>query len=46
MSGVIELETDHAVCLEAYSECKSLGRITIRDGGQTIAAGIVERRLQ
>lgn len=45
MSGVVELETQHAICLEAYSDFKTLGRITLRDGGQTIAAGIIEQRL-
>lgn len=46
MSGIVEIETDKLVCLEPYSECRALGRITLRCADQTIAAGIVERLLQ
>ncbi|KJH45342.1 putative translation elongation factor EF-1, subunit alpha [Dictyocaulus viviparus] len=45
MSGIVEIETEHEVAIEAYTVCKALGRITIRAAGQTIAAGIVERKL-
>ncbi|VDO87109.1 unnamed protein product, partial [Heligmosomoides polygyrus] len=45
MSGLVEIETEREVAIEAYTNCKALGRITIRAGGQTIAAGIVERKL-
>ncbi len=33
------------VCVEAFGECKSLGRFTLREGGLTIAAGTVMRVL-
>ncbi|VDM25904.1 unnamed protein product [Toxocara canis] len=46
MSGMVEIQTDRAVSVEAYSECKALGRITLRSGGQTIAAGIIEEVLE
>ncbi|VDK82021.1 unnamed protein product [Litomosoides sigmodontis] len=45
MSGMIEIETERAVSLERYSECRVLGRVTLRCAGQTIAAGIIEQRL-
>lgn len=41
-SGIVDIETDRVVSLEAYSECRALGRITLRSDGHTIAAGIVE----
>lgn len=45
MSGMIEIRTERAVSLERYSECRALGRVTLRCAGQTIAAGIIEQRL-
>ncbi|KAL6729707.1 hypothetical protein Aduo_000740 [Ancylostoma duodenale] len=45
MSGLVEIETEREVAIEPYTICKALGRITIRAGGQTIAAGIIERKL-
>lgn len=29
------------VCLEPYADCRALGRVLLRDRGQTVAAGIV-----
>ncbi|CAG9536069.1 unnamed protein product [Cercopithifilaria johnstoni] len=45
MSGMIEIRTERAVSLERYSECRALGRVTLRYAGETIAAGIIEQRL-
>uniref|UniRef100_A0A7I4KKD2 Elongation factor Tu C-terminal domain containing protein n=1 Tax=Brugia malayi TaxID=6279 RepID=A0A7I4KKD2_BRUMA len=45
MSGTIEIQTERAVSLERYSECKALGRVTLRCVGRTVAAGIIEQRL-
>ncbi|VDO58996.1 unnamed protein product [Haemonchus placei] len=45
MSGLVEIETEREVAIDTYTNCKALGRITIRAGGQTIAAGIVEKKL-
>ncbi|WKX91164.1 hypothetical protein Q1695_009755 [Nippostrongylus brasiliensis] len=42
MSGMVEIETEREVAIDSYTNCKALGRITIRAGGQTLAAGIVE----
>ena len=41
MSGVVEITTDAPVCVEIYSRCKQLGRLSLRIHGRTIAAGIV-----
>ncbi|CAI4230195.1 unnamed protein product [Auanema sp. JU1783] len=43
MHGIVEIETDHDVAIEAYTNCKALGRIALRCKGETIAAGIVEK---
>lgn len=42
----MEIQTDRAISVESYAECKALGRITLRSGGQTIAAGIIEQVLE
>ncbi|CAJ0572212.1 unnamed protein product, partial [Mesorhabditis spiculigera] len=44
-SGVVILETEHEVAVEPYTICKQLGRITIRCNNQTIAAGIIEAKV-
>ncbi|KAJ2005893.1 hypothetical protein GGI04_001983 [Coemansia thaxteri] len=36
----VELVTETAVCLELFKDSKELGRIMLRKGGETIAAGI------
>ncbi|OQR79809.1 HBS1 protein [Tropilaelaps mercedesae] len=40
-SGVVVLKVARPICLELYQDSKELGRITLRQGGHTIAAGIV-----
>lgn len=45
MSGIVEIETDFDVAIEPYTVCRALGRITLRASGQTIAAGIIEKKL-
>ena len=42
-SAVIQVEVARPVCLECYQDCKELGRITLREGGNTIAAGLVTK---
>ncbi|MFH4974713.1 hypothetical protein AB6A40_001422 [Gnathostoma spinigerum] len=44
-SGIVEIETERVICLEQYSRCKALGRITLRAGGQTLAAGLIEETI-
>ncbi|CAN8026047.1 unnamed protein product, partial [Ixodes persulcatus] len=40
-SGIIELKVSRPVCVELYKEFKELGRITLRSGGSTVAAGVI-----
>ena len=42
-TAVIQVEVARPVCLECYQDCKELGRITLREGGNTIAAGLVTK---
>ena len=37
----LEATTSRPVCLELYTNFRALGRIAIRDGGRTIAVGVV-----
>lgn len=41
-SAVVEIEFERPVCLEMYRDYKDLGRFMLRQGGHTIAAGLVE----
>jgi elongation factor 1 alpha-like protein len=40
-SAVVEVTPARPMCLETYGEYKALGRVALRDGGRTIAVGIV-----
>ncbi|KAG6552677.1 hypothetical protein Mapa_005624 [Marchantia paleacea] len=42
-SALIEIIPERSMCLEEYSQFKALGRIALRDGGKTLAVGIVTR---
>lgn len=42
-SGVVEVQLARPLCMETYADIRALGRVTLRDGGATIAVGIVER---
>jgi len=44
-SGVVEVELARPLCMEAYADMRPLGRVTLRDGGVTMAVGIVQRLL-
>ncbi|XP_059621376.1 protein HBS1 [Phlebotomus argentipes] len=39
--ALVEIETIKAICVEKYSDFKELGRIMLRVGGVTIAAGLI-----
>uniref|UniRef100_A0A6B2E882 Putative elongation factor 1 alpha n=1 Tax=Phlebotomus kandelakii TaxID=1109342 RepID=A0A6B2E882_9DIPT len=39
--ALVEIETLKAICVEKYSDIKELGRIMLRVGGVTIAAGLI-----
>ncbi|PSC70924.1 HBS1 isoform X1 isoform B [Micractinium conductrix] len=40
-SAVVEVTPARPLCLEEYSAYKALGRVALRDGGRTIAVGII-----
>ncbi|ORX92697.1 hypothetical protein K493DRAFT_285504 [Basidiobolus meristosporus CBS 931.73] len=40
-TATIEIKTQRPLCLETYKEFKDLGRVMLRKGGDTIAAGII-----
>ncbi|CAM6034630.1 unnamed protein product [Sphagnum compactum] len=40
-SAVIEVVPDELVCIEEYADFRGLGRVALRDGGKTIAVGII-----
>lgn len=44
--ALVELETTKPICIESYANCKELGRIMLRVGGVTIAAGLVTEILK
>lgn len=41
MSATLEITASNPVCLELYSNYKGLGRLTLRDEGTTVLAGMV-----
>ncbi|TRY79606.1 hypothetical protein TCAL_11670 [Tigriopus californicus] len=44
-SAVVEVALDTPICLETYSHIRELGRFMLRNGGKTIAAGVVTKIL-
>lgn len=44
-SAVVEVTPARPLCLEEYAEYRPLGRVALRDGGRTIAVGVVTRVL-
>ncbi|XP_050316410.1 protein HBS1 isoform X2 [Anthonomus grandis grandis] len=42
-SAIVEITVSKPIALEVYSECKELGRVMLRVGGVTIAAGLITR---
>jgi elongation factor 1 alpha-like protein len=40
-SAVVEVQLDEAVCAEPFRDCRDLGRLLLRAGGKTVAAGII-----
>lgn len=42
-SAIVEINVDTPVCAEKYSDYKSFGRFMLRQGGATIAAGIITK---
>jgi elongation factor 1 alpha-like protein len=44
-SAVVEVSASRPMCLELYADCRALGRLVLREGGQTIAVGIIVKIL-
>ncbi|CAG9816269.1 unnamed protein product [Phaedon cochleariae] len=42
-SAIVEIKVSRPIALELYSECKELGRVMLRVGGVTIAAGLITK---
>ncbi|GJQ76877.1 hypothetical protein Trydic_g15082 [Trypoxylus dichotomus] len=40
-SALVEIQTTRPIALELYNDCKELGRVMLRVGGVTIAAGLI-----
>eukprot|EP00798_Chlamydomonas_sp_ICE-L_P032723 gene32723-3607_t len=45
-TAVVEITPARPMCLEEYSDYKALGRVALREGGKTIAVGIITRLLE
>ena len=43
---LVQIAPERGVCLEEYTAYKALGRIALREGGKTLAVGIVTRILE
>jgi len=46
ISAKVIIELNKPICMELYSEIRSLGRFMLRDGGKTLAAGIVTKIIE
>lgn len=42
VSATVELTFTEKIAVEAYTDCRALGRFVLRRGGETVAIGIVE----
>jgi len=45
VSASVELTVSEKIVMEAFSECRSLGRFVLRRGGETIAIGVIDTTL-
>lgn len=43
--GTVELTFGEKICVETFTDCKSLGRFVLRRGGDTVAMGVIEKLL-
>jgi elongation factor 1 alpha-like protein len=41
VSAVVELKLDNKIVMEAFQDCRALGRFVLRRGGDTIAVGVI-----
>ncbi|KAF5841984.1 translation elongation factor EF1A/initiation factor IF2gamma [Dunaliella salina] len=44
-TAMVEVTCHRGLCIEEYSDLKPLGRVALRDGGRTLAVGVVTRLL-
>jgi elongation factor 1 alpha-like protein len=44
--AVVEIKLSNAIVMEAFSDCRALGRFVLRRGGDTIGVGRIEQVLQ
>lgn len=42
-SAMVEITSTRSLALELYADCKELGRVMLRVGGVTIAAGMITK---
>ena len=42
----IEVTAGRSLVLEEYADIKALGRIALREGGRTVAVGVVTRLIE
>lgn len=40
-TAIVKIKTDRPIAFEAYEQNKTLGRVLLRAGGKTVAAGII-----
>ena len=45
-TALVEVTLERALCAEAYADCRALGRVALRDGGHTLAVGVVTALLE
>lgn len=43
---MLQIVPDEPVCIERFTDFRAFGRIALREGGKTIAVGIVTRILE
>lgn len=44
--ALVVIETTRPICVERYADCKELGRVMLRIGGVTVAAGLITKVLK
>ena len=44
-TAVVEITLSNPICMEAFQQCKALGRFVLRRSGQTIAVGVIDQVL-
>lgn len=40
-TALVLIEFERPVCVQLHAECKPMGRIVLREGGATLAAGVI-----